>query len=255
MVLTNSLFNFIRENTDNQGVALLGAFVLWERIMVTIKYVMEFFITDKSIDLVKKLKVEEHKRNEKSREERVLAKNKRQSSLSLSTHKPSHKGKSPVLTPKLEQFSSSSERSFLIKHQQNNGTISDTEGGAKKTSRRKKSSKKTRPKTPKVSSARRPAKTNIQTNNSPFKEFIIDDDGRSPLLEKEGICGQEVSPAISDMLSLNYDSESDEGYRTPLKPSMQRSMMTRHRKSELHAADARIRSRISARKSEKKIRK
>ncbi len=258
MVLTNSLFNFIRERTDNQGVALLGAFVVWERLMVTTKYVMGFFSPEKSRELEKKLKIEEHKRNEKLREERELSKTKRQSSIStrLVRHSSEEKSVGTLTITKLDHFSSSSERSFLIDKESDNKIISRNSGtdNPKKAPQEKPSRKKVPAKTPKRRPKRVkiPAKTTNPPNNSPFKEFIFDDNDRSPLLTKD--IEKENSPAISDILSMNYeyDTESDGGYRTPLKPSMQHSMISRHHESQLHAADERIRHRISACKSEKK---
>jgi len=247
MVSTNGLFNFIRDRTDNQGVALLGAFVVWERVMVTIKYLMQFLIPDKSADLAKKLKIEEHARNEKSREERERARTKRQSSLSSCTNKK--KTSSPFLqvqvSPNLEKLSSLSDNNFPLQElpKRSDHKVNAKKSTGKKATNRKKALKKIQPNTPKLSS-NKAAKTYRMKSNSPFKEYIVHDDSRSPLLEKDGMNDQDSSPTMSEMLSLYGESDSDTEYRSPLKPSMQRSMMTRHRESELHAADERIRNRI-----------
>lgn len=281
MVLTNSLFDFLTETyKENQGVALLGAFVVWERVMITIKYMMQFVIPDKSNKLTRILKKEEHAKNEKSRNLREIAKNKRQSSVSTTIYKAKSNvdEKSTVhsLTPSSmsDQFSShpdlsqgENECSPLIDRQRNSDRAINSEKSASKKWKKKAQSRRNtpQPNTPKAhgyankkGSVRGNVKANANTN-SPFNQFIPDDT-KSPLLAKEDDSVDD-SQAISDFLSLNSSHSKDSfggehEYRTPSKnPSMQRSMQTRYRECELHAAGERIRNRLYVPKSERKTRK
>jgi hypothetical protein len=62
--------------------------------------------------------------------------------------------------------------------------------------------------------------------------------------------------SLCEMLSLDRTALNDDGscneFRTPLKPSMQRSMNVRNQIGEIDAADERIRNRLQQRSEKKK---
>jgi len=281
MVLTNSLFDVIRSRSgDKESVALLGVFVIWERIMVTIKYLMESLTPEKSHRLVDALKQEEHRRNENWNKERENAKKERRSSrysfprnsndssaeAKFPRREKKVKGKNLAPKPKrMDQLTSDYspstpsqgevERSPLDVVQRNNAV--DRTQSKKKSSRKK--TPAAPPKTPKAPiNNNRPAVKVHETNNSPFKQYMPADIS-SPLLAEDHMSSfsDDESGSVGDMLSLYSgidDDGYDEGYRTPLKPSMARSISARQSESELHAADERIRNRLTA-PSGKKLKK
>mmetsp|Transcript_9546 Transcript_9546/g.17943 ORF Transcript_9546/g.17943 Transcript_9546/m.17943 type:complete len:286 (+) Transcript_9546:746-1603(+) len=264
MILTNSLFDFIRETSaDNKHVALLGAFVVWERIMVTIKYVLQFTMPDKSAQLIRKLKEEEHKKNEKLKEEvmdRNLKNNRRKSSIgtisvrSSGVHNDLYKSEDDTafkgIIKKEESTELSPFRSNKVsdKHQHKKQQTSLKKRHQHKKHDEHTNIKKPPPITPKFSKRSGPAVKARSTKNSPFSQFLPKDDDFSPLVPKTGIDYDEESQNLSEMLSLGSNihgnCDKDE-YRTPLKPSMQRSIKTRHQQEELDAAQQRIRNRLS----------
>lgn len=269
MILTNSLFDFIRENSaDHKHVALLGAFVIWERIMVTIKYILQFTMPDKSSKLIRKLKEEEHKKNEKLREEvmdRNLKNNRRKSSTgtvsirSIGVHNDLYKStasredvrKNSVFKGIPDKGQESTELSPLASHRISDKRYHEKENRSLKRHNRQKSQKhKTSypANTPVFSKKSGPAVKARSTKNSPFSHFLPNGDDRSPLVSNTVEDYDEESQNLSEMLSLEnnvHGTDDKDEYRTPLKPSMQRSIKTRHQQQELDAAQQRIRSRLS----------
>jgi len=261
MVLTNSLFHALRENyADHAALASLGAFVVWERVMVSIKYLMQFLTSEKSPELVNKLKDEKRKKDEKLRDEvmdrsknpnRKLSNGTQSSSSGMICASPSPEKLSK--DTKLEgesirnlDVASTGECSPLLEHRMSRGA--GIESSSPTPSRQTRSiSKRTVVNKPKFStSKKKPAVNARSTAHSPFSQYVHHETFSSPV--NTGSVSDDED--LSEMLSIDRSSSDDDscnGYRTPLKPSMQRSMKIGNRKNEIDAADERIRNRVNLR--------
>jgi len=249
MVSTNSLFHVLRESyAEHAALASLGAFVVWERVMVSIKYLMQFLTSEKSPELVNRLKDEKRKKDEKLRDEvmdrsknpnRKLSNGTQSTSSGMICASPSSKDTKPQGSIRNLDVASTGECSPLLEH-----CGVGIESSSPTPNRQTMSiSKRTVNKPTFSTSKKRPAVNARSTTHSPFSQFVQHETFSSPV--NTGSISDDED--LSEMLSIDrssLDDDSCNGYRTPLKPSMQRSMKIGNRKSEIDAADERIRNRV-----------
>ena len=264
MVLTNSLFDFLRETyAGDAAVASLGAFVVWERVMVSIKYGMQFFTSDKSPELVEKLKDEKRKKDDKLREEVQKRKSSNDFGKSSNSISSGVTSNSPLemdegTEPRYPDLSAASTNEYgpLLDQCIRSDGFGE-ESSARKTTSKPKFELKRLPKRSTNASGsstrkRGPAVNARSTANSPFGQYV-QNEVFSPHMDSRSI---NDDGSLGEMLSLDSRAVSNDDsfneFRTPLKPSMQRSMNVRNRMGEIEAADERIRNRL---KSVQKVRR
>lgn len=264
MVSTNSVFHVLRESyAEHAALASLGAFVVWERVMVSIKYLMQFLTSEKSPELINRLKDEKRKKDEKLRDEvmdrsknpnRKLSNGTQSTSSGMICASPSPQKLSKDAKPQGSirnlDVASTGECSPLLEHRMSRGDGIESSSPTPRR-RTRSTSKKTVHKPIFSTSKKWPAVNARSTTHSPFSQYVQHETFSSPV-NTGGVSDDE---GLSEMLSIDsssLDDDSCNGYRTPLKPSMQRSMKIGNRKSELDAADERIRNRMNLTSGKKK---
>mmetsp|Transcript_25942 Transcript_25942/g.39750 ORF Transcript_25942/g.39750 Transcript_25942/m.39750 type:complete len:2112 (+) Transcript_25942:199-6534(+) len=284
MVLTSSVFDFVRDTYGSLGVLIV--IVLWEHIMLLIKYMMESLISPFSSSILDAMKKEDYTKIEE-----------RNSNLRDKTkERRSSHGASMISRPRLGRNNSSL---FTLSDDDVNRGFHDKKRSfssrtpASKINTRKASfppSPATEESSPLLdhysddyededSSPTDNTNINIENNGlqhrphkggvdvrsmkrsparsiffSPFNHFFQNDKYRSPLESEDSNCNhspnEEDSPSLADMLSTGSFGTSSEvetkSFRTPLKPSMSRAKMEHIATSEQHAAEHRIQKRISS---------